>query len=169
MSQPSLLILLTLNLVISFCSLSRPVWSVSATKTQMTLHVAMWRRLHGVWRLWVELPNLCLVLHPGWNDTHLWPECSCYSKWVSYNGRLECAALHSVYFSLLFFFCCFSTICFILCPQISPTSVQYFQQDDCSNAHVPIHVSNLNIPGSKHNKDTFLFYLLYLWLCSTSV
>lgn len=38
-------------------------------------------------------------------------------------------------------------MCFVLCPQIFPTSIQHLKQDDCPNVHVSIHVSSFNIPG----------------------
>ena len=41
----------------------------------------------------------------------------------------------------------FNEMHFIPCPQIFPTSIQYFKQDDCSDVHVSLHVSGFNIPG----------------------
>lgn len=37
----------------------------------------------------VELPNLWFPLFPGWNDAHVWPQCSCYAKWVGWNHRSD--------------------------------------------------------------------------------
>lgn len=46
-------------------------------------------------------------------------------------------------FTLLFY-----VFFFILHPQILPTSVQHFKQDDRPDAHVSLLVSSLNLPGS---------------------
>lgn len=44
--------------------------------------------------------------------------------------------------------------------QISATSVQHLQQDARSDGHVPLHVTDLHVPGTKISTDTCFLSLL---------
>lgn len=49
------------------------------------------------------------------------------------------------------FVCLFPTTLSAVRPQISPAGVQHLQQDAGADAHVPVHVSDLHVPGTRIN------------------